>query len=151
MQIEVVRTVAAPPRAVFSAVSDIANWPRIFRTVHEVEVLTSGPIRVGTRLRESCVMLGHEATVTMEVATLEPPHRLRLTAENRGMHWERDYLIDALELGSRITLIFRTRPENAVGRTFQPLMSPFMQIKLRDELEQDLADLTTAAVQVSGS
>jgi len=41
-------------------------------------------------------------------------------------------------------LIFRSSPATAAGRGLQPLMSPFMSVTLRDELEQDLSDLATA-------
>jgi hypothetical protein len=39
---------------------------------------------------------------------------------------------------------FRSRPTTPAGRALQPLMSPFMEITLRDELERDLSDLATA-------
>jgi hypothetical protein len=41
-------------------------------------------------------------------------------------------------------LIFRSSPATAAGQVLQPLMSPFMGVTLRDELEQDLSDLATA-------
>jgi hypothetical protein len=146
MQIELARMVAALPRAVFAVVADVVRWPQILRSTTRVERLTSGPLRVGTRLRETRIMFGQETSLEMEIAALERPHRLRLVAETRGMHWERDHLIDAVAGGgSRVMLIFRTRPEDGVGRTLQPIMTPAMEIILRDELEQDLEDFISAA------
>jgi hypothetical protein len=61
------------------------------------------------------------------------------------MHWERDYVTDALAGGgSRVTLIFPSRPEGGVGHIMQPLMTPVMQSVLRDELEQQRADIAAA-------
>jgi hypothetical protein len=145
MQIDLFRTVAAPPRAVFAIVADLPRWPEIFAAIKKVELLTPGPVHSGTRLRESRILFGHDAILETEVVRFDPPRELRLTLEHRGMNWERGYVIDALAGGgSRVMLIFRSRPEGGVGRTMQPLMTPMMQIILRDELEQDLADIAAA-------
>jgi hypothetical protein len=63
------------------------------------------------------------------------------------MHYERDHVIDALHVGSRLMLIFRNSAETEPARTTQDFITPFMQINLRDELERDLLDLATAAAQ----
>jgi hypothetical protein len=63
------------------------------------------------------------------------------------MHYERDHVIDALHVGSRLMLIFRNRPETERARATQELyyaLHADMQINLRDELERDLLDLATA-------
>ena len=51
MQIELHKTVAAKPQAVFRTIADIVNWPQIIRSVAAVELLTHGRVRVGTRVR----------------------------------------------------------------------------------------------------
>jgi hypothetical protein len=145
MQTDVTRNIAARPPAIFAVVSDVARWPEIFGAVKNIELLTDGPVRAGTRLRENRIMFGHEATEEMEVTTFKRPHEFRLALDNRGMHWEREYIIDTLASGgSRVMLIFRSRSQGGVGRTMQPLMTPLMQIVLRDEMENDLADLAAA-------
>jgi len=110
-----------------------------------VEVLTPGPIRAGTRLREHRVMFGAEATHELEVVTVDRPHRFRLQVDHPDLHFELDYLIDAVYGGSgRMMLIFRSHPATAPGHVRQPLMAPFMSVTLRDELERDLADFAAA-------
>jgi hypothetical protein len=145
MQINLARTVAAHPLAVFATVADIVNWPMIIRSVISVELLTPGTIRAGTQLRERRIMFGLDTTEELEVIDIQRPHRLRLAAGNRDIRYELDHVIDALfEAGARLTLIFRTRPVSEVGQAATPFITPFMEIKLRDELEQDLADLAAA-------
>ena len=69
----------------------------------------------------------------------------QIFAEHPDLHYELDYLIDAVYGGgSRIMLIFRGRPETSVGRALHPFMTPLMGITLRDELERDLTDLASA-------
>jgi hypothetical protein len=115
------------------------------RSIRRVDVLTPGPIRVGTRLREDRVMFGAEGIHELEVASLERPHRLRLVVDHPDLRYELDHLIDAVHGGGcRMMLIFRSRPVAETGRVLQPLMAPFMEVNLRDELEQDLADFAAA-------
>jgi polyketide cyclase/dehydrase/lipid transport protein len=146
MQIEVAKTVAARPTSVFATIADIANWPMFVRSVRAIELLTPRPIRVGTRLRQTRIMMGHEATDELEVMTIERPRRLRLVGETRGMHYEVDHLVDALAVGSRLVMIFRNRPETQTARGLRDFIAPFMEIRLRDDLEEDLNDFAAAAV-----
>jgi len=60
MQIEVHKTVAARPPAVFKIVADTMNWPQIIGSVTAIELLTCGRVRVGTRVRLTRIMHGHQ-------------------------------------------------------------------------------------------
>jgi hypothetical protein len=144
MQIALARTVAAHPLMAFETVADIVEWPQMIRSIRSVELLTPGRVRVGTRLREQRIMFGHETTEEMRIAEIERPRRLRLVAEKREINYELDHLIDSLGIGSRLMLVFRTRSGTSSGRALLSVISPLMEIKLRDELEQDLADLAAA-------
>jgi hypothetical protein len=148
IQIQVTKTVAAAPADAFDVVANVAEWPQVMRSVKSVEVLTSGPIRAGTRVREHRVMFGAEGPHELEVATIDRPNRFRLLVEHPDLHYELDHLIDVV-FGSggscRMALIFRSRPAAPTGEVLQPLMTPFMTVNLRDELERDLSDLADAA------
>jgi hypothetical protein len=144
MQIELAKTVASRPATAFAIVANVVDWPEIISSIKSIEVLTPGPIRAG-RLREDRIMFGRNVTQELEIATIERPHRLRLLADRPDLHYELDHVIDAVYGGGcRMMLIFRSRPTTPAGRALQPLMSPFMEITLRDELERDLSDLATA-------
>jgi hypothetical protein len=61
------------------------------------------------------------------------------------LHYELDHQLDAIfGRGCRFTLVFRSRPDVEPRQKLQPLMTPVMKTTLRDELEQDLNDLTAA-------
>jgi hypothetical protein len=149
MQIEVVKTVAARPSKVFETVADAAHWPVVFGTVTAVEMLTRGPLRVGARIRETHLMFGQQSTEELQVVEIERPRRLRLTARSHGLNYERDHIIDALNVGSRLMLILRIPPasQTQTGRALTSFITPFMEINLRDELERDLSDLAAAVTQ----
>ncbi len=64
------------------------------------------------------------------------------------MHYERDHVIDALQIGSRLMFIFRSRAGTEPARAAQDFIAPLMQINLRDELERDLVDFAAAASEL---
>jgi hypothetical protein len=145
VQIDLKRNVAAEPAQAFGTVADVMEWPLIIGSIRSVELLTPGPIDEGSQLRVSRFLFGRETTQELEVASLEPPRRLFLFVKDPDIRFELDHVIDGIfGGGSRVTLIFRSRPKTQVGKAAHPFMSPFMQITLRDELEEDLLDLTTA-------
>ncbi len=145
VQIDLRRNVAAEPAEACGTVADVMEWPLTIGSVRSVELLTAGPIDEGSQLRVSRFLFGRETTQQLEVASLEPPRRLLLLVEDRDIHFELDHVIDGIfGGGSRVMLIFRSRPKTQVGKGAHPFMSPFMEITLRDELEEDLLDLTNA-------
>jgi hypothetical protein len=136
MQIELAKTGAARPAAAFAVVVNVVHWPQIISSIRNIEVLTPGPVREGTRLREDRIMFRREGTQELEVATIERPRRLRLLAEHPHLRYELDHVIDSVHGGGcRIRLIFRSRPGTPAERALQPL----------DELERDLFDLASQA------
>jgi hypothetical protein len=155
VQIDLRRSVAAEPAEAFGTVADVMEWPLLIGSVRSVELLTPGPIDEGSQLRVSRFLFGRETTQKLEVASLDPPRRLLLVVEDPDLHFELDHVIDGIfGGGSRVMLIFRSRSKTQVGKAAHPFMSPIMEITLRDELEEDLSDLThaiTLRMAVGGS
>src|ERR1700726_2192640 len=126
MQIELAKTVAAPPADAFAIVANVVDWPQIISSIKAVEVLTPGPVRAGTRLREHRTMFGRDGPQELEVAAIEPPHRLRLWADQPDLGYELDHVIDAIYGGGcRVPLIFLSRPGTPGGGGVPPFLSPF--------------------------
>jgi hypothetical protein len=90
--------------------------------------------------------MGQEATDELEVMTIERPRRMRLVGETGGTHYEVDHLVDALAVGSCLMMIFRNRPKTQTARGLRDFIAAFMDIRLRDDLEEDLNDFAAAAV-----
>jgi hypothetical protein len=65
------------------------------------------------------------------------------------MHYERDHVIDRLQIGSRLMFIFRSSAGTEPARAAQDFIAPFMQINLRDELERDFVDFAAAASELA--
>ena len=91
MQIELSHTVAAQPADAFAVVVNVHDWPQIIRSIKKVEVLTPGPLRRGSRLREDRIMFGRTAAQELEIETdarLEGyPDKMALDPANNAMTW----------------------------------------------------------------
>jgi len=84
VRITVEAIIHAPPDVTFALVAGIPGWPRVISGIQSVDMLTPGPVAVGTRFRETRVIFGRQATEEMTVAEIEAPRRLILTAFNHG-------------------------------------------------------------------
>jgi uncharacterized protein YndB with AHSA1/START domain len=140
MQVRVQSVIAAPPETVFAVATEIARWPEFIAAIERVEVLTPGPVAVGTRFRETRTMFGRSATEEMTVAEIDPPLRLVLTAHNHGTAYRAEHLFAPQGAGTSLTLTFDGRPQSLPARLFAPI-GYLMLGTVRRQLASDLADL----------
>ena len=144
MKTKVEIEVGAPPAIVYATAIDVAQWPAFIDGIEQVEILTAGPIQVGTRFRETRLMFGRRATEEMTVATLQPPRRFVLTAENHGTRYAAVHEIVSTPAGSRLTLTFEGTPVTVTARVFSIIGLLFMG-PVRRKLETDLQQLKAEA------
>lgn len=139
MNLKLTRTIAAPPERVFAVSTDIRRCQEFVDGIERTEVLTDGPVGLGTRFRETRVMFGKEATEEMEVVTYEPPHKWAVSAESCGCryHTEMRYVPDGD--GTRIEWEMTSEPLSFVARVMSALMTPLMKGTMVKCLESDLA------------
>lgn len=81
MKIQASCEIAAPRSEVFAAFADLTNLENTVKAITQVELLTEGPIGVGTRFKETRVMFGKEASEIMEITQFKPHE---LIEENQG-------------------------------------------------------------------
>ena len=129
---------------------EVERWSDIIEAIERVEVLTPGPVAVGTRFRETRTMFGKRATEEMTVAELDPPRRLVLTAHNHGTAYRAEHLFEPQDNGTRLTLIFVGEPQSLLARVFSPI-GYMMLGTLRRQLASDLADLAREAERRHGN
>jgi len=144
MRIAVEFVVEAPPDAVFAAAADIANWAQFISAIESVALLTSGPVGVGTRFRETRMMFGRRASEEMTVVEMVPPERIVLTAFNHGTEYRAEHRFAGDGTGTRMTLVFEARPATRLARLFAPLGWLLMG-RVKRQLEADGADLKREA------
>ena len=60
MQIVLETIIAAPATVVFSTLVDVGRWAQFMSGIGSVEILTPGPLALGTRFRETRTMFGRD-------------------------------------------------------------------------------------------
>lgn len=138
MRLRVQTTIDAPAERVFAAVSDFAAAPAMIDGVERVEMLTDGPVGVGTRFGETRVVLGRRATEQMEVTDFQPGRSLTLGATSCGVRFET--LVRCTPEGARTRLSYdvATRPLTLGARLAGALTGPIMAATMRKQLTKDL-------------
>ena len=144
MKIEIAVDIAAPPAAVYATITDLARWPDFVRGIERMEILTSGPVGVGTTFRETRTMFGRSATEEMTVAQLKPPHRFDLTAENHSTRYLVVHDIAPAPDGARLRLVFEGTPLTLAAKLGSVIGLLFKGAVMK-QLQSDLADVKAEA------
>ena len=144
MRIVVDMHAAAPRERVFALSLDIPRWPELIGAIDRIELLTPGPVGVGTRFRETRRMFGREASEEMTVAEITAPERFVLTACSNGTAYRAEHHFATEPGGTRLTLVFNGSPQTIAARLLRPLALALRGTITRP-LAADLADLKRAA------
>lgn len=132
--------VKAPIEKVFAAYSDFGNCAGRIKGIKRVEMLTSGPVGVGTRFKETRVMFKKEATETMEVSALEPNREYTLTCNSCGALFNSTFRFEPEAGGTQVTLDFDCKPVSLFAKLMTPL-SWLMMGPMKKCIQQDLDDM----------
>lgn len=134
------KLIAAPPERVFAASSDFASAADTISAIEKMEVLTEGPVGVGTKFRETRKMFGKEAKETMEVTEFEPPRRYVLIANSHGSIYRSEYTFEPEGAGTRVTLSFEATPQTFMAKVLGVIFRLFLK-KMISMCDADLEDL----------
>lgn len=149
MQLDLSRHVAADPDSVWAVLTDIPSAHLTLSGVLAVEILTPGPYQPGFRWKETRKMFGMKAREEMMVQAAEPPHSTTIVAESGGTEYKTVFTItpDADASGSTLHMRFgaETAHASAVSRVVMALMGGVAEKSTRKTMEQDLADIASAA------
>lgn len=143
--IELSERIAAPIDTVWEVFTDLAGAADHIRGIDSIELLTSGPMQLGTRWRETRTMYGREATEEMEVTAFEPPERYVVEAESHGANYRSEYRFRADGGATEVATTFAATPTGLFGRIMGVVMGRAMAKSVASALEDDLRDLKRVA------
>src|SRR4029079_6690572 len=121
--------IAAPRQRVWDVLSDLEAWPQRIDTVDVVELLTSGPVAVGTRLRMKQPKLPEG---TWEVTVWDPPSYFEYRQRSSGVAIDAGHRVETLEGDRsrlRLTLEMRALLVPVVGLFYRDLTNRYMTLE----------------------
>ncbi|MHC4940333.1 MAG: SRPBCC family protein [Planctomycetota bacterium] len=130
----VTREIDASAEKVFDAVAHIENFSKAVPGITNIEFLSENKTGVGTRIRETRVMKGREATVELEVTEYEPNERIRIVSDTHGTVWDTVFTVQ--EQGDR-TRLEMVMDANAY-KLFPRIMNPLFKGMIRKAIEGDM-------------
>lgn len=130
-------TIARPVTEVAGFAMDPRNAPRWYVNIDTVEMLTDGPLAVGTLARFSARFLGRTLAYTYAVRTFVPERELSMSTEEGPFPMTTTYRFEATgEASTRMTLRNHGAPAG-----FGAIAAPVMAAAMRRANAKDCAAL----------
>lgn len=137
--------VNAPIERVFDVYSDLRRAPERASGIKSLEVLTEGPVGVGTKFRETRVLFGREATEQMEITEFRRNEMYAVECTSCGTHYRSEFEFRPEGGATLVAMSFDGRPVTKTARILGLVMGALMKGACRRAMEQDLNDLKKAA------
>lgn len=144
------RFARAPIQTVFRHATDLRNVPNIVPGIRSIEVLTDGPVRVGTRFKETRVVFGREHSETMEVTAIDPPRACTFSCESGGARYDSRFTFRAKDGGTEIELEVTATPLTFFAKVMGFMMKPMTKM-MSKECAKDLDAIVAAAERPSSA
>ena len=149
-RVEMEELVDAPPERTFAVFSDFANAAGHISGIIKADVLTDGPIGVGSRFRETRKIFGRESSEEMEVTSFDPPSGYSLRAFSHGTEYRTRFSFTADGDGTRVQMSFEGRPQSLMARIMAVVFGGMAKKTVINMIRQDLQD-GKAAAEAGGS
>jgi len=137
----VAKYVDAPPSQVFALFTDFEHAPEHVTGISRLEILTPGPMGIGTRFRETRRMDGHESTEEMEVTAFEPGRHYDLRHRSGSTEYRSAFRFAPARSGTQIEVDVESEPLSLAARLLTPITNRSMTGSMKRALVQDIEDL----------
>ena len=146
MRLLIQQHVNATPDVVFLASTDIHSWPRHIKGIERIEVVTDGPVGVGTVFKETRVLFKKSVTEEMKITGFNPPRSYVVESDSCGSHFHTTVRFHEAPGGTCMEMEMVTRPTTLMARLMAPLVF-VMQGTMKKLIARDLRDLAAAVEQ----
>jgi hypothetical protein len=127
--------VARPPRDVFDFITASENASKIVQSVTSLVKLTDGPVRVGTRYRETRLMNGKEQQAELEIVEFEPTQKYAMQNVTEGIETVYQYNLQPERDGTRIDLVCELKAKG-IKKLMLPLVATILKKEDGDHLQR---------------
>jgi uncharacterized membrane protein len=125
-----------PVEDVYAYATTVDTLPQWLGAVVEVEQLTDGPLRVGTRIRAVGTILGRRLVTLVEVTALEPGARFAFTGVTGPFTAHNNYTFESVPGGAKVTDAAEIELSGPLR-----LVDPLVGAMVRRQFEANLAAL----------
>jgi len=144
MNVSVTTHVNAPRDQVWNAMCDLEHAAERISAIKKLEVVTDGPVGIGTRFRETRIMFKREATEEMTITEWNPPSSYTVEANSCGAHFKTVISCEpAPQGGTNLTMATFVKPISFMAKLMTPL-SKLMAGSFAKACKQDLDDIKRA-------
>jgi hypothetical protein len=127
--------VARPPKEVFDFITASENAPKIVNSVKSMVKLTDGPVRVGTRYRETRLMNGKEQHAELEIVEFEPARKYAVQNVTEGIEVVYRYNLQPERDGTRVDLVCDLKTKG-IKKLMLPLVASILKKEDGDHLQR---------------
>lgn len=132
-KVEVQIWIDCPVAEVYAYVADLDRWPEWRTDVIGGELLTQGPMRVGSRARGTAKVLGRPVSIDVEVTALEPGAALGYRPVKGPLRTNNLYTFESQDGGTLVVLTDEIGL-NGIFRVLLPVMPAFVRSVYRKNL-----------------
>jgi len=132
--------IAAPVDRVFGIFTDIEHGAGRVSGIKKLEMLTAGPVHVGTRWLEAREVVGRLDTAEMEITAFERNRMYTITHHKAGVRIDTTFWFEPSGDGTKVTVEFTLDPAGIPPGLLSPLGWAIAG-KVEKVLSHDLADL----------
>jgi hypothetical protein len=144
MRLEVKAFADAPRDVVYRTLTDISNRPNFVSAVERVDLLSKGPVGIGTHYVEGRTVFGRGVAIEFTVGDYDPPGIFVLSAESAGVGFEISCTLGYTGHETDITLELVGMPESIGGR-FAAFGLSVLANRLGAELSTELDEIAREA------
>jgi uncharacterized protein YndB with AHSA1/START domain len=145
-QFSMTKRIDAPLETVFEAAIDLERAAEHIRGIEKIELVTTLPVRVGTRWRETRKVMGRQDMQTLEVTAFNPPHSYTVGCDSCGSYFETTFRFEpAAGNSTDVMLDVRCEARSLLARLLSPIGNLMFGRVMRNCLDDDLDDIRRVA------
>jgi carbon monoxide dehydrogenase subunit G len=137
--------VAAPPRAVFDLFTDLEHMSERISGIEKITILTDGPVGLGTRWRETRVIMKKSATEELDITAFEPGRSFEVSCESCGARYLSVHRFEPEDGGTRFEFEMRVTPVSLAAKVLSPVTGLLMGPMMRKCIEKDFDEMRVVA------
>jgi|SRR5436190_18498434 uncharacterized protein YndB with AHSA1/START domain len=146
--VRVSRDISAPVDRVFALFTDIEHGSEHVSGIKKVEMMSIGPLHLGSKWNETREVMGRLDDAQMEITAFEQNGSYTITHHKAGIRIDTTFTFEPITSGTRVSVEFGLNPQGLPPALLAPIEWA-MAGKVKDVLTHDLGDLKGSIERVA--